>query len=178
METTKPSVFKPAMPFGLILAAASILFSLLLYAFDAMTNQGLAYLGYIIMIVVIVLAVKSFREKHGNGFVSFGQGFQTGFYIVIISSVISAIYTYLFFAFFDPEMITKMIEMAEEKMLESNPDMPQEQLDMAMKWTKKFMSPVWMAIWGTIWNIIIGSILSLIIAAIMKKEDKSFNTIM
>lgn len=178
METTKPSLFKPAVPYGLILAGASIVFSLLLYSLNLMMNQGLAYLGYLIMIVVVVLAIKNFKDKHGNGYLSFGQGFQTGLFVVLIASVISAIYTWLFFAYFDPEMVQKMIEMAEEKMLESQPDMPQEQLDTAMKFTKMFMSPAWMAIWGTIWNIVIGIIISLIVSAIMKKEDKSLNTIM
>lgn len=178
MENTKPSVFKSALPYGLILAVAVIVYTLLLYSFDAIQNTWLAYLTYLIVLVFIVLGIKNYRDKKANGFISFGQAFMDGFYIVLIYSVITAVFNYLFYAFFDPSLIDKMMVLAEEKILEQNPDMPQEQIDMAMSYSKIFMKPTMIAIMGLVWNVIVGGILSLIVAAIMKKEDKSLNTIM
>jgi uncharacterized protein YacL len=55
-------------------------------------------------------------------------------------------------------------------MLQKSPDMTGEQLDMAMTWTKKFMSPMLMVPVTVLMYSFIGLIYSLIIGAIVKKD--------
>ncbi|HNU60527.1 MAG TPA: DUF4199 domain-containing protein, partial [Aquaticitalea sp.] len=58
-----------------------------------------------------------------------------------------------------------------EKMMEQNPNMTQEQIDMAMEMGKKFSSP-WISVaFGIIGSLFFGLIISLISGLVMKKEN-------
>jgi ABC-type arginine/histidine transport system permease subunit len=73
-------------------------------------------------------------------------------------------------------MIDEMLKKAEEKMLEKNPSMSDENIEMAMKYTKMFMNPVWMSIWSVIGSTFMSFIASLIISIFTKKKDNSFES--
>ncbi|MHC1708001.1 MAG: DUF4199 domain-containing protein [Bacteroidales bacterium] len=171
METNTPSAFKSALKYGLILAVVSILYSLLLYSFSLMNNRALSLVNVLILIGIIIWGIKDYRDNKAGGFVSFGKAFTIGIYIGLIAAVISTLYTFVFFKYFDPDMIATMMTDAEEKMLESNPNLDEDQIETAMAWTKKFMSPLWMALSGLVMTMIMTVIVSLIVSAVMKKED-------
>lgn len=173
MENTTPSAFKSALKFGLILAVISILYSLLLYSLGLFANKYLGFVSLLILLGMLIWGIKDYRDKKAGGFVSLGKAFAIGFYIGLIYAVISAIYTFVFFKYFDPEMVVKMMADAEEKLVQSNPNMDESQIETAMSYTRKFMSPTWMAMWGLIMNLIFSAVLSIIVAAVMKKEENS-----
>ena len=152
MENNTPNAFNSALKYGLILAAAGILYSLLLYSFSLMENKALSMVSILLLIGVIVWGIKDYRDKKAGGFVSFGKAFMIGFYIGLISAVIAALYTFVFFKYFDPELVVKMMADAEEKLIQSNPNMDDSQIEAAMVYTRKFMSPLWMTFWGLIMN--------------------------
>jgi ethanolamine transporter EutH len=171
MENNPPSAFKSALKYGLILAAISILYSLLLYSFDLMSNRALSLVSVVILLACIYWGVKEYRDKKAGGFVTFGKAFKIGFFIGLICAVIAAVYTFIFFKYFDPELVVKMIADAEEKMIESRPNMDDSEIETAMAFTKKFMSPSMMAVVGMITNIAFSAVIALIVAAVLKKEE-------
>jgi hypothetical protein len=73
-----------------------------------------------------------------------------------------------------PESLQEIKDMAEIQLEEQGLD--EEQLEMALKFQQKFMTPGMMALFTILGNMLIGTILSLITSAIVKKDDNSFES--
>jgi ABC-type antimicrobial peptide transport system permease subunit len=109
-----------------------------------------------------------------GGFITYGNSFLLGFFIVLIGGILASLFSFVLFKFIDPGLVDTMIETAREKM-ESRGDMSEEQIDMALEMSKTMMSPLWMMIWGLAGSAFIGAILSLIVSIFMKKEGTPFD---
>ena len=72
-----------------------------------------------------------------------------------------------------PEFIQNLLDQAEEKMFESNPELTDEQIDMAMSMTKKFMNPGMMAGMSFLANTFFGLVFSLLASIFIKREDNT-----
>ncbi len=163
--------------YGLLLGVASILLSVGVYAsgMDLMKQPfWIKALSYIIFIAAIVMGIKKYRDLNNN-FLSLGQAMKVGVGIALIGGLISAIYTYLFFSVIEPDMMNQIMVVAEEKMLEQNPDMSDDQIETALGFSKIFMSPFAMSTMAIIGSLFMGAIISLIGGLILKKEDVSYN---
>lgn len=169
-QRKNPNVFQFTLKWALILGLTEIFFSLILYLTNNSDNSSLGWIMYVIMGVVSFMAVKNFRDKELNGFISFGKGFSIGFQTIFYAGILTTIYTYIFFKYIDPAMIDHMLQLAETRMIEKG--MPDDQIEAGLKYSKMFMTPGMMAIWGLVGSTIVGAIVSLIIAAICRKENK------
>lgn len=174
MDEQKTSNVNVALINGLFIGAAMIVYTLILYLSGLPRDNWLQYLSYLIMLIGVVMSIKQWRDKYNNGFLSYGQSFSNGFLTLLFSGILTSLYAFVFFQFIAPGEIAKMMEMAEEKMLESNPNMSDADLEMAMKWTSMMMKPWVMAIWGLVGTTIVALILSAIVSIFMKKEEKQF----
>jgi len=169
MENQK-SVIKPSLTYGLYLGIALILFSLIMYLLDIDRESPIMYISYLVMAGGLFWAMISFRDKINGGFVSYGKAFGTGFWTGLFAAIIGSIFTYIYVTMIDPGMIDEILFKAEEQILESSPNMSDEQLDQALSMTEKFTSPIMITIWGFVANVIFATILSLIIAIFVKRE--------
>ena len=166
---------KPVLKYALLTSVAVILWSLVLYLTEMEKSDIGPYLNwvsYIIMLIFMYLAMN--EEKQANeGFLSYGSAFKTGFFMILIVSAIVTVYTYMYFSFINPEIIQfihdKTIMDMEEK------GMNQEQIDMAMGYTDKFLQPGIMTVFAFFANIIMGTILALVVAAFVKKDTPVFD---
>jgi len=163
---------KPFLKYGLITAAAGIVISMITYLLGldkTSTGEYIGYLNIIVMIAGMIMAVKEKRENELGGFIEFGQAFSTATMTVLIAAAITSVYTYLYVSVINPGFreytMQKQIEKMEAK------GMAQEQIDVAMSYTEKFMTPTMMAIFTFLGGMVVGIILALIIAAIMKKSN-------
>ncbi len=171
MDPQKPSLLKHALIYGLILGGAIILYSLLLYSLGLMQNMVLGYITFAIMIGVLVWIEIDYRNKKLGGLMTLGQGFMIGFLAVILASILYAIYYYVFVKYIDPNIIEQIIAKSEEKIMESQPNISDADLDKMMGYMEKFMKPSIMVFFGFLWNLFIGTAASLIIAAAVKKVE-------
>jgi len=173
MEGTKSNA-QVALINGLLLGVALVLLSLLMYVIGIAHDSKLQYISYLIIIIGLVLSMKQWRDKYNDGFLTYGQAFSNGFLTILFASIITAIWMIIFFGLIAPGEIENMLRTAEDKMYETQPNMTEEQVEMALKWSKMFMTPAMMGIWGFIGNLIIGTILSAIVSIFMKKEKPIF----
>jgi len=178
MEDKKATPYKTAMNFGALLGLVLILYSVLLYVLDQTTNQSLSWISYIFIAAGIVLGTKNYRDKVLDGFITYNQALWMGTLIVFFASFLSAFYTYIFTAYIDPGMITKILEETEMKMLEEQ-KMGEEEVEVAMKYTRMFITPGMMTITVVLATTIMGFIISLITSAFLKKENpnQSFDNV-
>lgn len=172
MEEHSPSNVKVALTNGIFLGVVLIVFSLIMWIIGVPREHWLQYLSFIIMLAGVVVALKNYREKCG-GLITYGQAFTNGFLTVLFASILTSVYIFLFFQVLAPAELEKMLELAEEQMIESDPNLSDEELELAMGYTKMFMKPWTMALWALLFNVIAGLIIAAIAAAFMKKEDQS-----
>jgi hypothetical protein len=72
--------------------------------------------------------------------------------------------------YIEPEVIDEILQQAEQSILESNPEISDEELDFALDVAGKFMKPHWMMISGILGGTFMGFLYSLIISIFTKKE--------
>ena len=169
----KAILMKHLTTWGGILGLLLIAFSLSLYLFDLTESKPAQWASYAVIAGVIYMGTQAKRTANG-GFLSYGQGLGTGVGIAFFGSIMVAFYTFVFFNYMDPDMLEELILRTEDQMYEQG--MPDEQVEMAMTYTRKFMAPVPMALMVVLSYCVVGFIISLITSAILKKEDTSFES--
>lgn len=163
----QPSTARSAIKWGLIIGVASIAFSTIIFLSGQFGNQTLSYLGYLILIAGLVLAMKDFRTQN-NGFMRYGQGLGLGSLTSAVSGVLSGAFMYVYMSFIDTTLNDQILDKAREQWEKQG--MSEQQMEQAAEMSKSFMGPGAMFVFGVLGSLIFGVILSLIIAAIMKKD--------
>ncbi len=169
MENTKVSVWKANLNWGLILGLALVIYSALLYFTDNMFNRSLGYVSYLLIVIGIFFGVKAYRDNFLGGYISYGQTIGAGIIISLYASIIGAVFTILLYKFIDPDLSQKLYAFSEQQMLDKGT--PEDQVEMAMKMTEKFLNPYFMAGFAILGSVIVGLIISLIEGIFLKKEN-------
>ena len=167
------SAFMPSLMPGIYLGFTLIIFTLLIFLLDVDMESPIKYVSYGIMAIGLYLSIISFRDKQLDGFITYGKAFSAGFYTGLFASIIASIFTVFYVQYIDTELIANILIIAEEGMLESNPDMTNEQIDQALSLTEMFTSPIMMGVIGFIGNVILSAALSLLIAIFAKRENQN-----
>ncbi len=157
--TTEPvSARSVGLKYGLILGVVSIIYFLILVlaganAFDNKWN----WLGMIFSIGVLILAHKNFKES-GDGFMSYGQGVGIAFWIALVSTVLGGLFTYLYAAVIDTAVMDTFYDLQRQNM--ETQGMPDDQIDMAVGWTKALFWPIYF-FFGIFFGVLIGLIVTI-----------------
>jgi hypothetical protein len=163
------------LKYGLIMGLISAVTAAINYATKLFLNQG-ASLGFsllsiVITIVIFVLAFREFKSQN-EGFMKLGQGFMTGFWATVISSLIGAAFIYVWLTVIDPTIMEQIKESSIAQMEKQG--LSDEQIEQGLAMTSFTLKPMFLVGSTLIGGIIFGSIISLIVAAIMKKEPPEF----
>ena len=169
MEIQKASVKKIALPYGAVLGLVTVLLSVVVYVMDLTYEQPWwqGVLAMIMIIVCTVMGIKAFK-KDNSGFLSLGEAIKVGLAIALIASIIGVAFNLVFMNFIEPDFTANLLAVAETNMLEQNPNMTQEQIDMAMGISETMMSPLILSALSIIWVLFLGFIVSLIAGLVMK----------
>ncbi len=170
----KTTLFNHSLLWGAILGIIVIVYTLILYFLNLSTNRPLGFVAWLIIIVVVFYAMKSYRDNVNQGVLSYGNAFVIGLLVCIISGLISAIFGYIQFSVLSPELIDKMLQISEERLLSRG--LPDNVIERSLEMSRKLMTPTMIAVMSFVWSFIFGAILSLILAAIVKKEPNPVQT--
>ncbi|MBI9036472.1 MAG: DUF4199 domain-containing protein [Bacteroidales bacterium] len=161
------SKFKFSSQYGLITGGIMIVFSLLISLLVNDPATKLNYLAYAFLAGGMIYSALSFRNL--QGYSTYSQSFSIMFFTGLISIVILSVYQFVYFKYIDPEMIDKMLVMAEEQLYQRN--MPDDQIDTALEMQKRFMTPGLISIMTFIYNIIAVVVLGVIFSIFTKKNE-------
>jgi len=152
-ETTAPSVSTRSVGirYGLIMGVIGIALFVVFIAADVDVQGPARWLNVLVLAVIIFLAHKYFKEN-GDGFMTIGQGTGIGFWMSLVSSAISSVFTYVYVKFIDTSFIQQMMDKQREAM-EAKGTLSEEQVDQAMNMTSKFMTPEMMVVFGLVFGI-------------------------
>jgi len=169
MEENQKSSFKVALNYALITAALLIVLDLIFYVMDLAYDSKIKYISYLIFIGGIIWGQKVYRDAHSDGLISYGKSFSVGFTVGFFAALITAIYAFVFMKFFDPAIITKVLEGQEQALLNKG-DLTNEQIEQALSMSAKFTTPLMVSIMALIFNTIAVTIISLVTSIFIKKE--------
>lgn len=175
IENNKQSMIKSAISYGLILGVILVAYSVVQWSLNLMLSKYVAWGIYLVMILCLYFIGKKYRDDHHNGFISYGKVFGFCVLSLVFAAFILGFYNYFLYRFLDPGLINVILENSREKMLESSQELTEEQIELALSWTKKFMTPSLLFI-GVVFNtVLFGTIFSLITSIFVQKKDKSLD---
>ncbi|NDA61284.1 MAG: DUF4199 domain-containing protein [Chitinophagia bacterium] len=160
----------PPWMIALITSLICIVMNIVAYAMNQLTNKSLGYIQMILQFGIIIWACIHYA-KQKEGQVTFGNVFAHGFKVTAGIAAIISIYTFISVKLIYPEIIEMTIDAARAEM-EKKGQVPADQIDMALGFTRKFFLPF--AIAGSLFSIaLIGVVASLIGAGVAKKNPIS-----
>lgn len=125
--------------------------------------------GFVATLAFIIIGIKQFKNNNG-GFMSWGQGLKIGMGIVMVSAVITVIYTLLLTNVIDTNLQAQGMAIQEQAWIDQG--LTSDQIENAKGMAEKFQSPVIISSVILIFAAIIGFIVSAITSAIMKKSEE------
>lgn len=172
MEVKKASPSQPALKWALINLITSIVITYAFQFLDLDPNSSLKYLSFLPFLAFLFLTQKEYKDQLG-GYLTYGEGFLSGFLYAIFTGVFIAIFTYVYYTILSPDMVNKIVDASQKKMTEDG-KLTQDQIDTALSMTRKYFAVF--AVVGVVFiYILFGTIVSLISAAVFKNERSPFD---
>ena len=166
---------KVAMNYGTLYGLAGVAIFLLFYFLGMDIESKLPQIiSYIVLCIFIITGIKSYRDEDLGGQISYGKALWTGTLISFFGGIITAIFTVLFFKYIAPDMIQKILDTTQQNLEEKG--MSEDQIEMTMDYTRKFMTPMWLFAFSVLGSAFMGLLFSLIISIFMRKEENPFNS--
>lgn len=146
------------MKYGLMAGLAGIVLFLIPVVLGQNPFKGAwNWIGAAVSIGLMILAHKSYKDN-GDGFMSYGQGVGIGFWLTLVSTVLSIIFMYVYLNFIDAGPMDLFIQEQQETMEKSGQS--EQAIEMAMEWTRKLFWVIAL-IGGIFWGMIIALILTI-----------------
>ncbi len=169
-ERTSP--FKLGIKYGLILSLLGIIFSLIVYYTGLQdfsdpqnsSNFGLTLVVWIMVFGIIYIALRELRTSN-EGYLNTGEGMSTSLYIGLVSGIIGAIWTYVFYTYLAPDIAEILANSVDYDEMEEN------QAEMTEKMMGFMMNPALLAVMALFMRLIAVAIFGLIASLILKKEN-------
>jgi hypothetical protein len=159
---------KNFLKWGIYIAAANIILSLIGYFAGLSMKPEAQYLNIASMVASLVLLFLGVREKKSESpsDFTFGRGWVEGFLISLIAAVLVAVWMVLFLGVIAPDLADYIHSEALKNMMKNPP--PQENMATARNMLDFFTSPQGLAISTIFMYTLGGMIVSLIISPIVK----------
>jgi len=170
MENPKSSSTSIMLNYGLILGLTSIIINLMNFVFGDTYEPHWINSVVSILATIIIIALGFKNIKHNNkGFLSLGEALKTGLGIALISGIVYVIYFYVFTNFIEPNYFVNLLKVQEVTMIETNPNLSDEQIEQGLAMMQKFSGFGMMSAIIMIMSLFFGFIVSLITGLIMKR---------
>lgn len=166
--TTQQSTWKANINSGIILGLIFAIYNLVFYYLDIYFKPYKGFVWMPIIIVLLFLFIKQFRDNHRNGMVTYGQALGAGVVISIYYALIAGLVVFVLYNVIDEGMVDKTLANIEGTMVERG--VPDAALGQSMKMYEKVMTATLIPLWQVVNSIIGGTIVSLILALFVKKE--------
>lgn len=159
-----------ALKYGFFAGLGMIIVFMLLVIADLQYNQWASWLSVLTGCIVSLVGAYQFKTTiNPCNYLTFGQSFKTAFYIYFIGGLILFLYSLFYIHILDPEYIANLLKINEQKLQEK--ELSTAQIEQALEFTKKFMTPLFMALIQFIFTLVISTIIGLIAGIFFKKND-------
>lgn len=176
MESTRPSILRPAMTYGLIIALVYIFFAVLQWIIGSEGPGWLTWLSWLSYFGVLYLCLKNWRDNHLGGYIRYGQALSAGILFMFFASVIYAFYNVVYMKWIDPEAVDRMLDLMEEQYYKQG--FTEEKVSAVMEFGAKLHSPGMQFFSVIIGTTFMGIIISLIVSIFIRREGDPYQQAM
>ena len=164
---------KFAMNYGSVLGLSLACVALVLWVLGIDESQSVipSLLNNLLIIGFIVYAISYYRDNLNNGFISYSESLKLGTTIAFFSSVIMAFYSFIYITYLNPDLLNAVLKEMEQTVLQGDPDISEEKLDLALEMTARFTQPHWLVIMGVLSGTFMGFFYSAIVSFFVKNPD-------
>ena len=170
-DIQKPKPFPFALQYGLFLGIGLIAIDYIYYALGVGFQDKIRYISFVVLLVGVIYTARFYRDKYTGGYISYGSAFLVIFLLGLFTYLLQTLNSFVMMKFLTPEILTDMIMQAEQKIIETQPNITDAELDQAMRMTEKMMGPGWIAVWGFLGSAFSSVIIALVAAIFVKKKD-------
>ncbi len=167
------STFLPALQFGLLTGLAMIVFSLIMYLAGVDMHSYWNLFGYVFFVGGLYWGITSIREKQLEGIMTYGKAFGAGFWISLFAAILLGIFAFFYLKYINPSILADKLNEVRDKIVTSNPNISDADLQKSLDMVKMFSTPIVSAIFGFLGYLVSGTVFSLIIAIFAKREDRT-----
>lgn len=160
---------------GFIVAAMMATSILLCYKkSDFEGSMVLGYLGMLLAFSFVFVGIKSYRDKHNSGLITFGKAFKIGLFITLIASTVYVAVWLVEYYFFIPDFMEKYSAYALKKAADSGASAAeiQAQINEMETFKEWYKNPILVVALTYAEILPIGLIVTLISALILKRNQK------
>jgi hypothetical protein len=183
MENKASVLLKSALNHGLIFGVILVIMQLVMW----MTGFMPVGIGKGLMILVVTFAIyifgifwftKNYRNTFLGGYISYGDAFLYGLAVFMIATIVTAIYSFIFNSFIDPEYTGRIVKASAdwtEGYMRSK-GVPESQISSALEKisSKELPTPISSSLKSIGFGLIGGAIVSAISSAFAKKVEDPF----
>ncbi len=167
-QSEKVTTRSAGIRYGLMMAVISIAFFVVMNVAGIDMQGPVGYASWAITAAMLFLAQKYYKDQ-GDGFMTIGQGTGIGFWVGIISSVISSIFTYVYIKFIDDSFLQAIKDKQMEAMEKQG--LSDEQIEQSMKIAGAFTSPEAILGFGIVGGIVVAVLIALVISLFTKNVN-------
>lgn len=138
------------------------------------SNDLVGYAGMLATTSLIFIAIKTYRDKHANGEISFGKAFKVGAYISLIASTLYVVVWLVDYYVFYPDFIdsyTQHVLYMAELNGASKTELATKATEMA-EFKEMYKNPLFVILVTYSEILPLGLIISLISAVLLRKKQK------
>ena len=170
---------KVILIYGLIagsIVAAMMFITMPMYSNGTLNLENGELVGYTTMVValsMVFFGIKSYRDNHANGTISFGKGFKVGILITLIASVMYGLAWEITYSKIGDEFTKKMTEkyFEDKKAAGASEDELQKAKEEWESFSKMYENPLFRFSFTALVEIFpVGLIITLISAGILRKN--------
>lgn len=159
------------LKYGAISGVIGILSTVLQDVLSMQQSTTFQVVGIAVLLGLVFLAHKEYKDN-GDGFMEYGQGVGIGFWLGLVSSVISAGFLFIYIKFISSSFLEAMREQQIMSMEEQG--LSDSEIEQAMQMSEAFTGPVAIMIFGILGGILFSVIAALIVSAFTKKARPEF----
>ena len=172
-ETNKRTITLASAVFGLYIGVVLIAFDIILWMVSAKGTSLMQNFNIILLVAGIVLAIRFYRDKDLQGYISYKNALKMGTLLSFFASLILGFDTYVLLKFIDPSLMQVILDASEKLLIESGRS--DAEVEMMMTVTQQVTTPFILLV-STIFSITFwGALFSLLIAFLLRKEKSVFD---
>ncbi|TVQ14246.1 MAG: DUF4199 domain-containing protein [Bacteroidetes bacterium] len=162
---------KPAINHALIISAALIILTLVMYLTGNIQNRIGSWVSYAILIGGVVYALINYRNETLGGYISYGRVVGYSVVLGLFIGIITGAFTFLLYGFISPELVEEARLEAERRLYRSNPDIDYDMAQGILKMQYWLAKPYVLFMMSILGGAIQGVLIGLIAGIFVKKTD-------
>ena len=177
MANQNSNYLRVSMNAGAFLGLVLSLYTFVLYKKGILvSSSGLGIVNYILILAGLFYAVRYYRDKFQEGYISYSEAVKFSVVVSLFASILLGFFTYILYKYIDVSLMGQMFEFQEKTLLDAGTS--EEEVEKMMELVKIATTPGLLFFTTILGTTIVGTIISLINSIFLKRIQNPFDKAM